>query len=281
MPIKIMLMKAYRKLQGGIGEARAKNRTLSSENKNLRSQLETFDDRVESRVNERIEEMNISRQRFEDTAADRGDLIELYTERIFAQACWFAQKNMREQLRRGLFILLIDQRNMDPQNFSDFHESQKEHLENEQFQGIEGVPHIFSPSAAEALEWMGEKEIRLDENGETIAYEERDGAVLVDLRGVMTRTRQMIEGVRTHKADSSLDQLLRGGARHNAAVYASSLKEVLSSVVVSEETNCATQFHNGRIVQMYNPYKDRRYSRDEYYSGRALCEQTAEAQELA
>lgn len=281
MPIKIMLMKAYRKFRSDIEEARAKIKTLSSDNKKLSGQLDTFDDRVEERVDERISGMNISRQRFEDTAADRGDLIELYTERIFAQACCFAQKNMREQLRRGLFILLIDQRNMDPQNFSDFHESQQEYLENERFQGIEGVPHIFSPSAAEALEWMGEKEIRLDENGEIIAYEERDGAILVDLRGVMIRTRQMIEGVRTHKADSSIDQLLRGGARHNAAVYASSLKEVLSSVVVSEETNCATQFHNGRIVQMYNPYKDRFYSRDEYYNGQALCEQTAEAQELA
>ncbi len=234
----------------------------------IRQEYETFrdqvEDMVEKRATERLREMNISQRRFEQLAKDHAELVQLHTERLYALACRFADQSASDQQNRGLFVLLVDRQNLDAHSFSDFHEGQDEYLEHEEFRGIERLPHIFSPHAQQVLEYMGGKEIRLSREGDILGYEERDGAVLVDLRGVIHKTRQMVEGVRTHKVYSKVERLLTGSARHNAALYASSLDEVVIAIVVSEETNQVTLFRDGRFDHCYDPYEQRVITRDEY-----------------
>ena len=95
-----------------------------------------------------------------------------------------------------------------------------------------------------------------DENGEITGYEERDGALLIDLRGISVRSRIMVEGVRTYRVYSRVEALTKGSAKHNAAIYASSLNEVMVAIVVSEENSEVTMFRDGRFVKSYSPYGD-------------------------
>ena len=165
----------------------------------------------------------------------------------------------------GRDVLLVDRRNMDAHNFSDFHEGQAEYIERPNFQGIARAPHLFSPVCRDVLDYMGAKDTRFGPDGEIVGYEERDGAVLVDLQGIMYRSCQMVEGVRTHKVYSKVERLMKGSARHNAAIYASSLAEVLVSIVVSEETNQVTVFRDGKFVEVYDPHADAQVTREQYF----------------
>lgn len=230
-----------------------------------------FEKRVAEEVQARFAHMGVSRHRFEQLAADRAELVELYIERLYSLACRFAQDSIRTQHNRGLFILLVDRRNANPQNFSEFYEGQREYLDHEEFRGIERLPHIFSTFAYNLLEYMGGKELRLSKEGNVLGFEERDGALLVDLRGVIYQTRQMVEGVRSHKVYSKVERLMGGSARHNAAIYASSLDEVLVSIVVSEETNIVTIFRDGKYVEAYDPYEDAVITREEYFDGKVAA----------
>ncbi|MEO2004411.1 MAG: hypothetical protein ABGY41_09945, partial [Candidatus Poribacteria bacterium] len=231
----------------------------------LRDQTERLDALVDKRVDDRIADMSISRRRFEQLAQDRAELVELLISRLYALSCWFAHDSAAEGSNRGLFMLLVDRRNMDQHNFSDFHEGQAEYIHRQDFQGIELAPHVFSPVTRNVLDYMGAKDVRLGRDGEIVGYEERDGAVLVDLQGMMYRSRQMVEGVRTHKVYSKVERLMKGSARHNAAIYASSLDEVLVSIVASEETNQVTVFRDGKFVETYDPHTDEQISREQYF----------------
>ena len=285
MPIKIIRRSLYRKLLAAaderdrlreeemrrdeaVAQLSRERDDLTSQLKQTKAEFDTYqtdsDEAVERRVAERLREMNISRRRFEQLAADRAEIVELCTERLYNMACRFSMQSAEAQENRGLFILLVDRRNMDPHNFSDFHEGQAEYLDHDEFRGLERMPQIFSPVAQQVLEYMGGKEMRLSREGEILGYEERDGAIIVDLRGVIHKTRQMVEGVRTHKVYSKVERLLTGSARHNAALYASSLDEVLIAIVVSEETNQVTLFRDGRFDRCYDPYEQRVITRDEY-----------------
>jgi len=220
---------------------------------------------LEERVTARIAEMKVSRRRFEQLAEARNELVELMIRKLISLARTFARESVETRHNRGLLILLVDRKNIAAHNFSDFHEGQREYLDHEEFRGIERIPHIFSPVAYHVLEYMGGKELRLNRDGDVLSYEERDGAILVDLCGVIYRTRQMVEGVRSYKVYSKVERLMDGGARHNAAIYASSLDEVFVAIAVSEENNRVTVFRDGRFVESYDPYTDRVIGREEYF----------------
>ena len=110
---------------------------------------------------------------------------------------------------------------------------------------------------------MGEKVILKDKSGEITGHEERDGAILVDLNGIAFRSRIMVEGVRTHRVFDKVERLHKGSARHNAAIYASSLDEVMVSIVISEETSEVTLFRDGRFIESYDPYSNQETLREE------------------
>lgn len=286
MPICILLRRTYRRLleaarerdrlrsekvaweqatQNALQERDEALKTLKKLEEEYRQYRANQEALIKERVDERIAEMNVSRRRFEQLAEARNELVDLMSRKLISLARRFAQESVETHHNRGLLILLVDRKNMSEHNFSDFHEGQKEYLEHEEFRGIDRIPHIFSPTAYQVLEYMGGKELRLNEEGDVLAYEERDGALLVDLCGVIYRTRQMIEGVRSYKVYSKVERLMNGGARHNAAIYASSLDEVLLSIVVSEETNRVTVFRDGRYVESYDPYTGRVIGREEYF----------------
>ena len=297
VPIKLLLGSTFRRLVSERDAARQQHReqeqaseelankheTLNGERDDLKKaharlqeehdalreehaeQASRVDDLVAKRVDDRISDMNISRRRFEQLADDRAELVELYISRLYALSCWFAQDSATDGSNRGLFILLVDRHNMDAHNFSDFHEGQAEYIERPNFQGIARAPHLFSPVCRDVLDYMGAKDTRFGPDGEIVGYEERDGAVLVDLQGIMYRSCQMVEGVRTHKVYSKVERLMKGSARHNAAIYASSLAEVLVSIVVSEETNQVTVFRDGKFVEVYDPHADAQVTREQYF----------------
>ena len=226
---------------------------LQAEHQKLRADT---DSRVAEEIELAIAELGFSRPQIEKLVSDRSDLIEFYTDKLYALAKDFAQASKEMRKNRGLFLLLVDWRNVDHDNFSEFHDGQVEHLMQSYFQGIDGVPHIFSPKIDEVLNYMGEKIALKDENGEITGYEERDGALLIDLRGAAVRSRIMVEGVRTHRVYGEVEPLKKGSAKHNAAIYASSLNEVMVAIVVSEETSEVNIFRDGRFVKAYNPYTD-------------------------
>ena len=132
-----------------------------------------------------------------------------------------------------------------------------------QYQGINQIPQIFSPKINEIFSYMGEKVILKDKSGEITGHEERDGAILVDLSGAAFRSRIMVEGVRTHRVYDKVERLQKGSARHNAAIYASSLDEIMVSIVISEETSEVTLFRDGRFIESYDPYADQETLREE------------------
>ena len=208
-------------------------------------------------------EFGLSLTQIEKLWADRLDLIDLYIDKLYSLAKDFARANREMRKNRGLFLLLIDRRNMDENNFSEFHDGQIERLTEKQYQGINQLPHIFSSKISEIFSYMGEKVILKDKSGEITGHEERDGAILVDLSGAAFRSRIMVEGVRTHRVFDRVERLHKGSARHNAAIYASSLDEVMVSIVISEETSEVTLFRDGRFIESYDPYTDKETPREE------------------
>ena len=112
---------------------------------------------------------------------------------------------------------------------------------------------------------MGEKVESVDKNGKVIGYDERDGALLVNLKGVAFMSRMMVEGVRTHKVYDKVESLLEGNAKHNAAIYASALDEVMATIVIGEETSKVTLFRDGKFIKSYDPYADIEKTRAEIF----------------
>ncbi len=208
-------------------------------------------------------EFGLSLTQIEKLWADRLDLIDLYIDKLYSLAKDFARANREMRKNRGLFLLLIDRRNMNGNNFSEFHDGQIERLTEKQYQGINQLPHIFSSKISEIFSYMGEKVILKDKSGEITGHEERDGAILVDLSGAAFRSRIMVEGVRTYRVFDKVERLHKGSARHNAAIYASSLDEVMVSIVISEETSEVTLFRDGRFIESYDPYTDKETPREE------------------
>jgi len=211
---------------------------------------------LEQAIDTKIKEIGISKNKFEQLMDDRVELIELYVDKLYSLSKHFARENKEAGENRGLFIILVDERNLNDRNFSVFHERQIEHLNQESYIGIDRLPHIFSPKIQEVFSFMGEKVESVDKNGEVIGYDERDGALLINLKGVAFMSRMMVEGVRTHKVYDKVEPLLQGNAKHNAAIYASSLDEVMAVFVISEETSRITLFRDGEFVKSYDPYAD-------------------------
>ncbi|HEX29038.1 TPA: hypothetical protein ENG04_03040 [Candidatus Poribacteria bacterium] len=225
--------------------------------------LRQFEEEVNREVEERVRELGIDKRKYEQMLADRQELIELYIEKLYSLARKFALENKRIRKNRGLFLILVDERNMDRENFSDFHEGQVEYLDQNLYKGIDNLPHIFSPKIEDVFNFMGERVEIVDESGEVTGHEERDGAVLINLKGIAFKTRVMVEGVRTHKVYNKVEKLLKGNAKHAAAIYASSLDEVMVSIVVSEETSEVTMFRDGKFMRSYDPYADKETLREE------------------
>ncbi len=217
---------------------------------------EGVQERIAEEIEEGVKELGFSRTQIEKLWEDRAELVELYRDRLYSLAKQFSQANREMRKNRGLFLLLIDNRNVVNENFSEFHDGQTEHLIQSQYQGIDDLPQIFSPKINDVFSYMGEKVMLKDENGEITGYEERDGALLIDLRGISVRSRIMVEGVRTYRVYSRVEALTKGSAKHNAAIYASSLNEVMVAIVVSEENSEVTMFRDGRFIKSYSPYGD-------------------------
>ena len=244
----------------------AEKSALKHQLDNLRQTEQDYEqlrERIAADMESVAKEFGLTRKQIEALWADRLDLIDLYIEKLYSLAKDFACANREMRKNRGLFLLLIDRRNMDQGNFSEFHDSQIEQLTEEQYQGIARMPHIFSTKIDEIFSYMGEKVILKDKSGEITGHEERDGAILVDLNGVAFRSRIMVEGVRTYRVFDKVERLHKGSARHNAAIYASSLDEVMVSIVISEETSEVTLFRDGRFIESYNPYTDEETMREE------------------
>lgn len=217
---------------------------------------EGVQERIAEEIEEGVKELGFSRTQIEKLWEDRAELVELYRDRLYSLAKQFSQASRDMRKNRGLFLLLVDNRNLVNENFSEFHDGQTEHLIQGQYQGIDDLPQIFSPKINDVFSYMGEKVMLKDENGEITGYEERDGALLIDLRGISVRSRIMVEGVRTYRVYSRVEALTKGSAKHNAAIYASSLNEVMVAIVVSEENSEVTMFRDGRFVKSYSPYGD-------------------------
>jgi hypothetical protein len=220
---------------------------------------------LEQEVDKKIKELAISKDKFEQLVANREELIEFYIDKLYSLAKNFAEESKKNNENRGLFIILVDERNLDDNNFSVFHEGQIEHLNQECYIGIEQIPHIYSPNIKEVFTFMGEKLESVDKDGKIIGYDERDGALLVNLKGVAFRSRMMVEGVRTHKVYDKVESLLEGNAKHNAAIYASSLDEAMAVIVISEETSRVTLFIDGKFIKSYDPYAEVEKTRVEVF----------------
>lgn len=233
---------------------------------NLRQQVQDYEDlqqRIAGDMESVARGLGLTQKQVETIWADRLDLVDLYIDKLYSLAKDFARSNREMRKNRALFLLLVDRRNMDSGNFSEFHDSQIEQLAEKQYQGIAQIPHIFSSKIGDIFRYMGEKVILKDVSGEVTGHEERDGAILVDLNGVAFRSRIMVEGVRTYRVFDKVERLHKGSARHNAAIYASALDEVMASIVISEETSEVTLFREGRFIESYDPYADQETLREE------------------
>lgn len=247
-------------------ELEAEKSALNQQLEDLRQTAQDYEQRrqrVAANMETATKEFGLSLKQIETLWADRLDLIDLYIAKLYSLAKDFARNNREMRKNRGLFLLLIDRRNMDKDNFSEFHDGQIEHLTEQQYQGISQLPQIFSAKIDEIFSYMGEKIILKDKSGEITGHEERDGAILIDLNGVAFRSRIMVEGVRTHRVFDRVERLHKGSSRHNAAIYASSLDEIMVSIVVSEETSEVTLFRDGRFIESYDPYTDQETLREE------------------
>lgn len=245
----------------------------------LHARFQQLKDDVEAQIlegiNTQIKELGLSPAQVEALRADRKDLIELYLKKLYSLARKFALSNKEMRTNRGLFLLLVDQRNMVSENFSEFHDGQSESLTQEKYKEIDGVPHIFSSNIDEVLDYMGEKVVIKDESGEITGYEERDGALLINLEGSAFRSCIMVEGVRTHRAYEKVEALQKGSAKHNAGIYASSLDEVLAAIIVSEENSEVVVFRDGRFVKSYDPFTDAETLRHQQITQSQLQKETA------
>ncbi len=234
-------------------QARSEVRRLREENRKLTKHIEST---LDQEINKAITQTGLSKEGFQKLVRDRQELIELYIEKLYSLAREMAIENRQIRHNRGLFLLLVDKKNMQDGNFSPFHEGQQEYLDNKEFEKIENIPQLFSTKIQDVLAYMAEKTEVVDEQGRVTGHRERDGALLIDLKGVVFRSCQMVEGVRTHKVYDRVERLRKGSARHNAAIYASSLDEVMAALVISEETSEVTLFRDGKFVQSYDPYTD-------------------------
>jgi hypothetical protein len=257
------LLSTNEDLVNRVGELDGFKGKYESLSREYEEKLKQFEEEVEREVAERTREMGIHKVKYYQMLADRQELIELYIEKLYCLARQFALENKRMRRNRGLFLLLVDKRNMDDGSFSDFHDAQIEYLDQELYQGVDNLPHLFSTKITDVFNFMGEKIELVDETGEITGHEERDGAMLVNLKGVAFKTRVMVEGVRTHKVYRKVEKLLKGNAKHAAAIYASSLDEVMASIVVSEETSEVALFRDGKFIRSYDPYTAEETSRDE------------------
>ncbi|MAJ74484.1 hypothetical protein CMK13_15895 [Candidatus Poribacteria bacterium] len=239
---------------------------LSENYKGLQIKLSEIEERtkenIDSVVDETIKGLGLNRTQIEKLRADRKDLIQLYINKLYSLARHFAMSSRGMEKNRGLFVVLADYRNMAGENFSEFHDGQVEHLDQGKYKGIDYLPHIFSTKVNEVLAFMGEKTFLRDETGKVTGHEERDGALLIDLQGVAFRTCMMVEGVRTYRVYDKVERLTKGSARHNAALYASSLDEVMAAIVVSEETSEVTLFIDGQFVKSFDPLSNSETTRD-------------------
>ncbi len=206
------------------------------------------------RIELTIRDLGMSREQIKKLRDDRNELINMYIDKLYSLAKHFARTSKGLQKNRGLFLVLADYRNMEGSNFSEFHYGQEEHLEQNLYRGIDHLPHLFSTKISEVLAYMGEKTIIKDKSGKITGHEERDGSLLINLQGVAFRSCMMVEGVRTFRVYDKVDQLKKGSSRHNAAIYASSLDEVMASIVVSEEDSEVTLFIDGKFIKRYDPH---------------------------
>jgi hypothetical protein len=257
------LLSSNEELLGRVAELEGYREKYENLSREYEEKLRQFEEEINREVEQRARELGIDKLKYEQMLADRQELIELYIEKLYSLARRFSLENKRIRKNRGLFLLLVDERNMDEGNFSDFHEGQVEYLDQNLYKGVDNLPHIFSPKIEDVLNFMGEKIEIVDESGEITGHEERDGAVLINLKGIAFKTRVMVEGVRTHKVYNKVEKLLKGNAKHAAAIYASSLDEVMVSIVVSEETSEVTMFRDGKFMKSYDPYADKETLRDE------------------
>ncbi len=244
-----------------------KLRNQARDYESLQTRLQKLRDQEEIQITEginaRIKELKFDPSHVETLWEDRTDLIELYLNRLYSLAKQFAISNKEMKMSRGLFLLLVDERNIVSDNFSEFHDGQTEHLAEKKYEEINQLPHIFSSNIDAVLNYMGDKVAIRVEGGETTGYEERDGALLINLKGSAFRSCVMVEGVRTHRVYEGVEALQKGSAKHNAAIYASSLDEVLGAIVVSEEDSEVVIFRNGRFVKHYDPFTNTEIRREQ------------------
>ena len=260
------LLNQQKNLRRQLNELEQKLQALTTEKEELQRTAQDYEQRqqrIAGNMESATKEFGLSRKQIETLWADRLDLVDLYIDKLYSLAKDFARNNREMRKNRGLFLLLIDRRNMNEDNFSEFHDGQIEHLMEKQYQGISQLPQMFSAKIDEIFNYMGEKVILKDKSGEITGHEERDGAILIDLNGVAFRSRIMVEGVRTHRVFDRVERLHKGSSRHNAAIYASALDEILVSIVISEETSEVTLFRDGRFIESYDPYTDQETLREE------------------
>ena len=260
------LLNQQKNLRRQLNELEKKLQALTTEKEELQRTAQDYEQRqqrIAGNMESATKEFGLSRKQIETLWADRLDLVDLYIDKLYSLAKDFARTNREMRKNRGLFLLLIDRRNMSEDNFSEFYDGQTEHLTEKQYQGISQLPQMFSAKIDEIFSYMGEKVILKDKSGEITGHEERDGALLIDLNGVAFRSRIMVEGVRTHRVFDRVERLHKGSSRHNAAIYASALDEILVSIVISEETSEVTLFRDGRFIESYDPYTDQETLREE------------------
>ena len=254
------LREEYRRERADLDARLKKLRHQAQDYESLQARYQKLKDDVEIQIVEGIDigikNLGFGPAQVETLWADRKDLVEMYLKKLYSLAKQFAMLNKETRKNRGLFLLLVDQRNMVSDNFSEFHDGQTEHLAQEKYKEVDGVPHIFSSNINEVLDFMGERVAIKDESGEITGYEERDGALLINLKGFAFRSCIMVEGVRTHRVYEKVEALQKGSAKHNAGIFASSLDEVLAAIVVSEENSEVVLFRDGRFVKSYDPFTD-------------------------
>ena len=94
-------------------------------------------------------------------------------------------------------------------------------------------------------------------------YKEDPESRLLNMELVLDESEtKMVEGVRTYRVYDKVERLTKGSARHNAALYASSLDEVMAAIVVSEETSEVTLFIDGQFVKSFDPLSNSETTRD-------------------
>ncbi|MDE0297344.1 MAG: hypothetical protein OXN17_01760 [Candidatus Poribacteria bacterium] len=272
----------YRRERSDLDARVKKLRHQTQDYESLRTRFEKLKDDVETEIAEGIstefKKLGFSPEQVETFREDREDLIELHLTKLYSLAKRFALSNKEAKTNRGIFLLLVDERNMVSENFSEFHGGQTEYLTQEKFKDIDGLPHIFSSNIDEVLDYMGERVAIKNENGEITGYEERDGALLINLQGIAFRSCVMVEGVRTHRVYEKVEALQKGSAKHNAGIYASSLDEVLAAIIVSEENSEVVLFREGRFVKSYNPFSDTEMLSQEQLTQTQLHEEIGSAQ---